>query len=148
MTRGLGLAALACGCAMRGAAAPPATAAPRSFGTEPSPRSAALAAGAPAAAGSAAPTEAPADDAARASGLARWEAQLRAGEAALAASVNVCRTICQAAADVCVAAGEICLLTGDAPTGAARDVRCGRARAACVAAGRRRDAACPLCPPR
>lgn len=83
--------------------------------------------------------------------IARWRMALDAGEAslrsALMASARECREICGAAGNICVAAREICRLTGDATAASARDVRCVRARDACVDAGRRRDQACAVCPP-
>jgi hypothetical protein len=83
--------------------------------------------------------------------IARWRMALDAGEAslrsALMASARECREICTAAGNICVAAHEICRLTGDATVASARDVRCARARDACVDAGRRRDQACAVCPP-
>ncbi len=83
--------------------------------------------------------------------IAQWRMALEAGEAslrsALMASARECREICAAAGNICVAAREICRLTGDTTAASARDVRCSRARDACVDAGRRRDQACAVCPP-
>ncbi len=72
--------------------------------------------------------------------IAAQEDVIRRNDAALAAALGECRTICAAAGNICVAAGEICRLTTD------RDLRCERARARCNDAGRRRDGTCPTCP--
>lgn len=85
---------------------------------------------------------APPPDSAQGGGdvIAAQEDVIRRNDAALAAALGECRTICAAAGNICVAAGEICRLTSD------RDLRCERARGRCTDAGRRRDGACPTCP--
>jgi len=88
------------------------------------------------------------EEARREATIARWEAQLQRGRDELAATATQCRVICMAASNVCTATREICRLTGDLIAGQPRDVRCARARSACVDAGRRRDGACPVCPER
>ncbi len=80
--------------------------------------------------------------------IAQWEAEIERQRAGLAASLAQCRDICAAAGNVCTAASEICRLTGDLTRANARDARCTRARTACLDAGRRRDAVCPVCPAR
>ena len=70
----------------------------------------------------------------------QWEDTLARARAGLAANVPEFRPICRAAGDVCAAAREICqLVTGP---------RCFRAQGSCGDASRRRDGACPVCPPR
>ncbi|MFO0602433.1 MAG: hypothetical protein U0324_04625 [Polyangiales bacterium] len=90
----------------------------------------------------------PTDEEQREADIARWQERLHNASNGLAATVSECRSICMAASDVCTAAREICRLTGDLVAAQARDARCGRARASCIDAGRRRDGACPVCPPR
>jgi hypothetical protein len=82
----------------------------------------------------------------REAAIARWELDLQRGRDELGASVGQCRVICMAASHVCTATREICRLTGDLIAAQPRDVRCARARSACIDAGRRRDGACPVCP--
>jgi hypothetical protein len=162
--RRAGLAAvLACGCASYSAAraAPPATAtasispapsytreppASLSGGATNAPSSLRFAPVAPN--GSAQGLDVPGepDDAGREGSIARWEAELQRGRDELAASVGQCRVICMAATHVCTATREICRITGDLIAAQPRDVRCARARSACIDAGRRRDGACPVCP--
>lgn len=80
--------------------------------------------------------------------IALWEREIVRQHGALGASLAQCREVCIATSNVCTAAHEICRLTGDLAHANARDVRCARARGACVDASRRRDGACPVCPAR
>lgn len=166
MRRALLLPALALGCASAGA--PPPSAAPSSAYSAQSTREAPTSYGAAPRAGtsqgylppglsipSVQPTApggpdfvTPNDEEQREADIARWQERLHNASNGLAATVAECRSICMAASDVCTAAREICRLTGDLVAAQARDARCGRARASCIDAGRRRDGACPVCPPR
>ncbi len=83
-----------------------------------------------------APTSVPPDP------VAAHEETIRRNQEALASSVAACQAVCTASGNICAAAAEICRLTGDGHS------RCTRARGACTDASRRRDGACPSCPPR
>lgn len=88
----------------------------------------------------------PVDHGGREAQVARLEGAIERERATLATSLTECRSVCMAAQNICIAAQEICRLVGDAGTTNPVDVRCRRARTACVDAGRRRDGACPVCP--